>query len=296
MKNKILVIGASSFIGQYFIKKYSNEDIIATYNNNKLKNAIKFDSLCDNLSQVIHNLNQVESAIILLGDTKPTSCIENIEKSNKLNVDSIIRILDSLKESKVKPVFISTEFVFDGNIGNYSEESDTNPIILYGKQKVCIENYIRTNFKEYLIFRLAKVYGLNKNDKTIFTNWLEFLKSNENIICAEDQRFSPIYVEDVVEVIFEFCKNKHRGLYNLGGKNSYTRLELLEIFLKVREKYTISNINIETCKFNSFDLGEDWPVDVSMNVDKLISSTKKLLMSPEEACERIMKSYQTDFV
>jgi dTDP-4-dehydrorhamnose reductase len=292
MMSKVLVLGASSFIGKYFISKYSHANIFRTYNNNKLDNAIQFNSLSHDLKKVIPSLNEFESAIIFLGDTKPVSCIENIEQSNKLNVDSIIRIIDCLKEARVKPIFISSEFVFDGSDGNYSEESRANPIILYGQQKLVIENYIIENFKEYLIFRLAKVYGITKNDNTIFTNWMEHLERNETILCAEDQRFSPIYVGDVVKVIYEFCKNKYQGIYHLGGEKAYSRLELLQILIKARRKFKISNINIETCKFNSFDLGEKWPLDVSMNVAKLKSTYNKLLMTPQEACEKIISSYQ----
>jgi dTDP-4-dehydrorhamnose reductase len=291
MKSKILVIGASSFVGKHFIGKFSGEEIIATYNNNKLKNAIRFNSLSDDLSRVIHNPEKIESAILFLGDTKPISCINNTELSHQLNVESIIRILVHLKEWKVKPIFISTEFVFDGKKGNYCEDNRTNPIVLYGKQKLLIEEYMQTNFNEYLIFRLAKVYGLNKKDKTIFTNWMEYLDQNETILCANDQRFSPIYAGDVVDVLYQFSKSNYSGVYHLGGLESYTRLELLELLIKERSKYLESSINIKTCKFNSFNLGEEWPVDVSMDVSKLMDSSNMVFMTPELACEKIVKTY-----
>jgi len=83
--------------------------------------------------------------------------VENLEKSKALNVDSIKRILNRLKEWEIKPIFASSEFVFDGKKGNYKETDEVNPILLYGKQKVAIEDYIQSQFKDYLIFRLAKV-------------------------------------------------------------------------------------------------------------------------------------------
>lgn len=296
MKSKILVIGASSFIGRHFIEKYSADEIIATYNNNKLKNAIQFNSLSEDLSSVINNPEQIDSAILFLGDTKPVSCIQNTELSHQLNVESIIRILEYLKKWKVRPIFISTEFVFDGEKGKYTEGSSTNPVVLYGKQKLLIEEYIQANFNEYLIFRLAKVYGLNKNDETIFTSWMEYLEQHETILCASDQRFSPIYVGDVADVLYQFSKSRYTGLYHLGGFGAYTRLELLDILLKERSKYLVSEINIKTCKFNSFDLGEEWPLDVSMDVSKLKNLINMVFMTPELACEKIVKSYYKERV
>lgn len=292
MSKSILALGASSFIGRHFVNKYSFEGVIPTYNLNKLQNGKRFNSLNQDLADIIDNPSEIKCAIIFLGDTKPTSCIQNTDLSNKLNVDSIIRILIRLKQWGIKPIFISTEFVFDGQDGNYSEESRTNPIVLYGKQKKQIEDYIHSNFSEYLIFRLAKVFGVSKNDNTIFTNWMESLNKNHTILCAEDQRFSPIYVGDVIDVIYQFSKSERKGIYNLGGQKAYTRLELLKILMKERSKFIKSRIDIQTCKFNSFDLGEEWPVDVSLNVEKIIKSTNIEFMSPIKACELIVKSYQ----
>jgi dTDP-4-dehydrorhamnose reductase len=191
-----------------------------------------------------------------------------------------------------KANFYFNRICFDGQDGNYSEESRTNPIVLYGKQKKQIEDFIRSNFSEYLIFRLAKVFGITKNDNTIFTNWMESLNKHDTILCAEDQRFSPVYVGDVIDVIYQFSKSGRKGIYNLGGEKAFTRLELLKILIKERSKFITSRIDIQTCKFNSFDLGEEWPVDVSLNVEKIIKSTNIKFMSPIKACQLILKSYQ----
>ena len=67
--------------------------------------------------------------------------------------------------------------------------------------------------------------------------------------------------------------------------------ELFEFLLKERSKCLKSDINIKTCKFNSFNLGEEWPVDVSMDVSKLMDSSNMVFMTPELACEKIVKTY-----
>ncbi len=291
MRDKVLAIGASSSVGRHFIRKYSGEEIIATYNSSKLKGGIHFNALAADLGEVIHNPEKIHSAILFLGDTKPVSCHQNPEYSHQLNVDSIIRILRRLKEWEVRPIFISSEFVFDGAKGSYDEDDVASPIVLYGKQKFLIEEFIQSKFKEYIIFRLAKVFGLNENDKTIFTNWMEYLEHHQEIRCASDQRFSPIYVGDVVDVLYQFSKSKNTGIYHLGGAEAYTRLELLELLLKERSKYLESEIHIIPCEFNSFDLGEEWPVDVSMDVSKLMKTINMVWMTPKMACEKIVRSY-----
>ena len=168
MRDKILAIGASSFVGKNFMDKYSDKEIIATYNTRKIKDGIHFNALTADLNEVIDNFGEIHSAIIFMGDTKPISCYQNPEFSNQLNVDSITRVLNCLKEWEIRPIFISTEFAFDGEKGNYNEDDRTNPIVLYAKQKLLIEKYIQSSFSDYIIFRLAKVYGLlNSSDKCI---------------------------------------------------------------------------------------------------------------------------------
>ena len=118
MSKSILALGASSYIGRHFVNKYSFKGIISTFNQNKIQNGKKFNSLTQDLADIIDNPSEIECAIIFLGDTKPKSCIQNIGLSNELNVDSIIRILIRLKQWGIKPIFISTEFVFDGHRSN----------------------------------------------------------------------------------------------------------------------------------------------------------------------------------
>lgn len=65
---------------------------------------------------------------------------------------------------------------------------------------------------------------------------------------------------------------------------------MFEFLLKERSKCLKSDINIKTCKYN-FDLGEEWSVHVSMDVSKLMKSFDMVLMTPEQACEKIVKSY-----
>jgi len=291
MRDKILALGASSSIGRRFILRYSADEIVFTYNNNKLKGGIHFNSLTMGLDEIIENPEDFHTAVIFFGDTKPVSCFQSPELSNNLNVDSIIRVLAYLKQWEVKPIFISTEFVFDGTKGNYNETDKANPVVLYGMQKLLIEEFIQSKFSEFLIFRLAKTYGLEKNDNTIFSNWMEHFKIHQSVLCASDQRFSPIFIDDVVEVLYQCSKHKYTGLYNLGGAKPYTRLSLLELLLKERKKYVDEEINVTLCAFNSFDLGEKWPVDVSLDVRELMKRVNIAWTTPKSACKKIVKLY-----
>ena len=69
-------------------------------------------------------------------------CIKNKKRSKLLNVTKTKKIISYFIKKNIYFIFFSTEFVFDGNKGDYTELSKTNPINLYGKQKLMIEKLL----------------------------------------------------------------------------------------------------------------------------------------------------------
>ena len=61
----------------------------------------------------------------------------------------------------IKPIFMSSERVFDGGLGNYSEDDPANAETVYGTQKMEIEQYLAQSGGDYAVLRLAKVYGID---------------------------------------------------------------------------------------------------------------------------------------
>ena len=189
-------------------------------------------------------------------------------------------------------IHFSTDCVFDGKKGEYVEEDPPNPILLYSRQKMEIEIYLQKNCDRYCILRLAKVYGDVPGDKTLFTNWIDVLSNDvETIKCAYDQRFSPIYVEDVVSGFISAVEKGLEGIYHLAGPRAHSRMELLEMFLCKYKKYNTLDVNVVGCSIHDFELPEKRPVDVSMKPDKFIAATGLVLSDTETISEQILRNF-----
>ncbi len=288
---KILILGGSSYVGKHLFSALKSENSIATYCRTPIVNGIHFDSLNMKLSDILSSPETISTAVILLGDTNPETCAENPEKSNALNVESIKSIIKELIHLNIKPVFASSEFVFDGTKGSYIETDPANPILLYGKQKLEIENYLKENCDNYIITRFAKIFGTEPGDKTLFTNWLESISQNQTIKCANDQIFSPVHIKDVVESIIKLIENDCNGTYHIASSKPYSRLDLLNTLLEEVKKSHQTNVNIIHCSIHDFNLKEKRPLNVSMNPDKLIKAVGIPLHSITDICENIAKSY-----
>ena len=81
-------------------------------------------------------------------------CKTNIELCNKTNVEGTKNMVDYAKSSGARFVYISTDYIFDGEKGNYSETDKPNPITEYGKSKYAGEKLVRS-LKNYLIIRTS---------------------------------------------------------------------------------------------------------------------------------------------
>ena len=148
MKNKTLIIGASGAFGKELKKYYDKKKTIFTFYKTPIKNGIKFNATYEKIEKKIKNFDDISEGIILYAEKNPNKCYENKKYSNLLNVSSVKQIIIVFKKFKIKPIFMSTDLVFSGLKGNYSEKSIPNPKTLYGKQKLKIEKFIKNNFKK----------------------------------------------------------------------------------------------------------------------------------------------------
>lgn len=284
---KTLVLGASSFVGGHLLARLDRARTIATYNRRPIPNAVHFDSVEMPLSSVVPNPKALDYAVLLLGDTQPDSCVADRNRSQAVNVDSLKKVVDTLTGWGVPIVFTSSEFVFDGRKGEYVESDPPSPILLYGRQKLEMERYIASMSTEFVILRLAKVYGETRGDGTLFTAWLPVLLQGKTIRAAQDQRFSPIFVGDVVGAILAVMEKKARGLYHAAGPMGASRFDFLRMLRSEVVKQSDARAEIAPCSIHDFDLPERRPENVTMHPDKLVAATGLILRQPLETCRRL---------
>ncbi|NQT22142.1 MAG: sugar nucleotide-binding protein, partial [Candidatus Omnitrophica bacterium] len=272
-RKKILVLGGSSYIGRNLFSRLGPRRSVATYYRHLIKDGVYFDALKMDIPDVAEKPEIFSHAVILLGNTNPDSCARNIEQSERLNVVRICALIDQLKRSAVTPVFMSTEAVFDGRKGGYSETDRVNPVLTYGSQKARVEKYLQQNCAKFLIVRLGRVFGSCRGDGTLFTSWLDQLERGMEIKCARDHLFSPIHVNEVVEGLARLMRGNNSGIFHLSGKNAYARSDMLKTLLKHYKNYRRKDIRITECSINNFPVAEKRPLDVSMKPDKILKST-----------------------
>jgi len=131
-------------------------------------------------------------------------------------------------------VYISTDSVFDGKRGHYTETDSLAPLNEYARSKQVGEEAVQAAGGRYLIVR-TNIYGWNATDKMSLAEWmLSRLERGQIVPGFTDVAFSPILVNDLSDVILDMLERQLTGLYHVAGAESCSKYEfacqLAEVF------------------------------------------------------------------
>ncbi len=290
MLEKILVLGASGLIGSYLYKelKEKNYETVGTYSSKERPGLIHFDLAKDNPNSL--PLDNTKYLVICSAVTKIDNCHNNQEHSHAVNIEGISRVLSEAYSRDIVPVFLSSASVFDGVTGNYKEEDRRNPTTTYGKQKETIEDLMFSNSS--LIIRPGKVFGVNASEGVLFTDWLEKYQNSQEIKCADDERLSPHYVEDVARGISALLMLNAKGVYHTNPPFFKSRYEMASDFFS---HLGITDANLVRCSIDDFSFSEKRPRNTYLNADKFIRKTG-FTFTPLEECFSLIRDNRELFM
>ena len=148
------------------------------------------------------------------------------ETAWKINVNGVENIALYSWTVDAQLIHISSDYIFDGTSGPYSEKAKPCPIGYYGRTKLAGENSIRTSGVRFTIIRTNVLYGPAKYGRPDFVKWaVNSLKSGETIRIVTDQINNPTYIDDLVDAVNKIIEFKKEGIYNIGGKELLSRYD-----------------------------------------------------------------------
>jgi dTDP-4-dehydrorhamnose reductase len=168
------------------------------------------------------------------------------------------------------PIYISSDYVFNGSTGNYSETSQLSPITVYGKQKATVEEFIKNNLDQYFVFRLGRTYSVSLNERSLFAEIYKLLAFSKKVMAARDQYFNFTNVEYVAQIMCRFILtgNTSYGLYNLAKQNSLSRYQLA---LNMASLFSFDKALIQPIQLNDLSLPERRPLNTTLDCSKIDS-------------------------
>ena len=230
-KKRLLITGISGLLGSnlgYCLK--DRYDILGVYNNQPVSihgmetKGVDFRNKIDAQALV----KQFDPDIVLHAAAKANvdACEENQSLAREVNVQATANLVDILKGSPAKFIYISTDLVYDGVKGFFSEKDPTAPPNYYGVtklegEKVSLERassvVLRTNF-----------FGWKPFGKYSLAQWvIAELRSGRSIQGFTDVIFSSIYTFDFAELVDKVIDKNLAGIYNCAARSALSKYDFL---------------------------------------------------------------------
>jgi dTDP-4-dehydrorhamnose reductase len=216
----------------------------------------------------VPNLKDYGQAVFLASKCEIAFCKKNPKLSRKINVEKTIDAISELSNKDIKIAFASSDAVFSGDKGHYTEMDEVSPNTLYGEHKVEVEQYLRDQVPDSLILRFSKNYGHYPNDRTLFSVWFQQILEDKMITCVSDQFFSPTYVEDTAKIVYELFKGNKSGLFHVSSPSRYKRMTLLQM---LQSEIGVKNVKCREILTEELGITDIYAKDTSMNSEKLMS-------------------------
>lgn len=235
MKKRVLITGGNGLLGRSIISCNENRfELLVTGKRKFLSNGndnrySPLDILDSNQCDKVFSKFKPDYVIHAAAMTHVDKCEEDPDTCNSVNVDGTNNILKTCEKYGSHLIFISTDFIFDGKNGSYSENSKPNPISIYGMSKWNAEKLIRTSTIDWSIVRTSLVMGYFEDLMTsnIILWAREKLSKGQEISIVNDQIRTPTWSMDLAEGCFLLIENRALGIYNISGSEKFRISELI---------------------------------------------------------------------
>lgn len=196
-----------------------------------------------NKQQVYLDLAKYETMFKIFSFSRPkvvylAGAITDVNKcedwgTSLVNVKGTIECLRLCEQFEAKLVFFSSSYVFDGKKQSpYQTTDDTNPIQMYGKQKITVENMILQSDAEYLIIRTVGIFGQERKRKNFAQQVLRSVFAGKDVFAPTDQYMNPINSDDLARIAVGLVNKQAQGLFHVAGDTCLSKYEFARMIAK----------------------------------------------------------------
>lgn len=245
---KVLVTGANGQLGRDVVLLLEKEghSVLAC---DRDQMDITNQAQCNDVISSYHPEAVIHCAAYTAVDVAET----DIDGAYKVNAVGTRNVAVAAERAGAKLIYISTDYVFDGNSSSsYQEYDDTNPQSVYGKSKRAGELLVQSLSSKWFVVRTSWVYGLYGNN--FVKTMLKLGQEKPKLQVVHDQIGSPTYTVDLARFLVKLIQTEMYGVYHASNSGTCTWYEFTEaIFAEARNVggFTIQ-AQLEPCTTEQF--------------------------------------------
>lgn len=309
--NKILITGSNGLLGQKLqqllasAEYHTITEVLAT---SRGANRSPFNS--PNLSYQSLDITQREKVLEKIVQWQPDTIIHTAAMTQvddceterdlcwQLNVHSVEYLIEACQQLKRQDhhcflVHLSTDFIFDGTAGPYSEEAPANPVSVYGESKLAAEKALLASDIQWAIARTVLVYGITQAmSRSNIILWVKkSLEEGKTIYVVDDQWRTPTLAEDLAMGCYLIAKQQAQGIFNISGKDFLTPYEMA---IKTAEYFKLDQSLIVKTDASRFSQPAKRPPRTGFILDKAIQELNYQPRSFEEGIDILNQQLQAN--
>lgn len=174
----------------------------------------------EEVSRVIKDA-KVDSVVHCAAWTAVDAAEDNVEVCRKVNAYGTENIARTCKELDLPMIYISTDYVFDGQGERPWEPDDpvVEPLNVYGLTKYEGEQAVEKYLDKYYIVRIAWVFGVNGHN--FIKTMLKLGQTHKELTVVDDQIGTPTYTYDLARLLVDMLEKKEYGKYHATNEGGY---------------------------------------------------------------------------
>ncbi|WP_187263121.1 SDR family oxidoreductase [Pontibacter beigongshangensis] len=274
---KILITGSNGLLGQklaeLLLPRTDVELLATSRGENKLAAPLP------DLPFAAMDVSEQEQVEQVVSSFRPTHIIHTAAMTNvdqcetdqegalKLNYHAVQHLVAACEKYNVHLIHLSTDFIFDGEDGPYTEEADANPISFYGETKRLAEEAVKQAKCKWAILRTVLVYGVvHDYGRTNIVLWVrDSLRAGKQIKVVDDQFRTPTLAEDLAMGCWLAAQHDAEGIFNISGKELLTPYAMA---LQVADYFNLDKGLIEKADATTFSQTAKRPPRTGFDISK----------------------------
>lgn len=278
-----LLIGAAGLVGGHLRRALRGREVVATYHRSVVASGVALDITDRDAVQRLVTETRPGTILLAAADPYVERCEREPEATRLVNVEGTRNVALAAASVGATLVVFSSEYVFDGTRGAYSEDDLPAPLNEYGRQKVAIEEIARLS-GEHLICRTSGVFGDEPERKNFVLQLVDAVRAGRAFTVPSDQIITPTDAESLSRAVVELVERGYRGTFHVAGPERLARVDFAR---RVIAAFGLDAAGLRAAPTAELDLKAARPPRAGLRGDKLRAALGHGLVPVDKALREL---------
>jgi len=302
---KLLVIGSTGLVGSKLASTAASYGFEAYNTQNTRKSPFPNSAELDitDKEATLRLVRRVDPAVIIntAALTNVDYCEIHKDEAERVNVGGVRNLAEAARQNDSRLIQISTDSVFDGSYGHYTESDTPNPLNCYAKTKLEAERVV-SDLSNFAIARPSVVHGWHSRLEAAGSNAtktmnfamfvLDRLKNNEIVTAIRDQYNCPTFADNLAEALLRLANHHEIGIFHTAGRSCLSRYEFA---VKLAEIFNYPTNMVQPVFSSDFKQLAVRPKNCCLRVEKAEHTLGIRFLTAEEGIREMKKQSLSQF-